>query len=175
MIKRMCLEAHQRTMCEHSSGGNKRKLSTAVSLIGEPDVVLLDEPSTGMDVGARRFLWDVIGDVRSNGHAVVLTSHSMEECEVLCTRLTIMVDGQFRCLGSPMQLKAKYGGGYTLTIKALISENPDACSQIKDFVAKSLPQGILAEESIGLLRYNLRLNKDNEEIPLGPIFANFEA
>jgi ABC-type multidrug transport system ATPase subunit len=94
MVKRMCLEAHQNNTCEHLSGGNKRKLSTAVSLIGEPDVVLLDEPSTGVDVGARRFLWDVIGDIRRRGHALVLTSHSMEECEVLCTRLTIMVNGQ---------------------------------------------------------------------------------
>merc|ERR1712054_670848 len=122
MVQRMCLKAHQHTLCEFLSGGNKRKLSTALALIGEPDVVLLDEPSTGVDVGARRFLWDVIGDVRKGGKAVVLTSHSMEECEVLCTRLTIMVNGQFRCLGTPTQLKAKYGGGYTLMVKATLSQ-----------------------------------------------------
>jgi ABC-type multidrug transport system ATPase subunit len=118
MIKCMCLEAHQDQCCEYLSGGNKRKLSTALALIGDPDVILLDEPSTGVDVGARRFLWEVIGGLRERGHAIVLTSHAMEECQVLCTRLTIMVHGQFRCLGSPMQLKSKYGGGYTLTIKA---------------------------------------------------------
>eukprot|EP00435_Cladocopium_sp_Y103_P004548 s4204_g1.t1 len=82
MIARMCLEAHEKQLCEYLSGGNKRKLSTALALIGEPDVVLLDEPSTGVDVGARRFLWEVIGDIRRSGHAVVLTSHSMEDCSL---------------------------------------------------------------------------------------------
>merc|ERR1740138_1275221 len=132
MIKRMCLEAHQRTMCEHSSGGNKRKLSTAMALIGEPTVVLLDEPSTGVDVGARRFLWDVIGEIRQRGTALVLTSHSMEECEVLCTRLTIMVNGQFRCLGTPTELKSKYGGGYTLMVKAILSNDTDSSKTIRE-------------------------------------------
>ncbi|CAE7780009.1 Abca1, partial [Symbiodinium sp. KB8] len=64
MVRKMCLEA--------------------LALIGEPDVVLLDEPSTGVDVGARRFLWEIIGDIRLNGHAVVLTSHSMED--LVCGR-----------------------------------------------------------------------------------------
>merc|ERR1719188_1502844 len=73
LLDRMCLEAHQSTLCQNLSGGNKRKLSTAMALIGEPSVILLDEPSTGVDVGARRFLWDVIGDMRKRGHAVVLT------------------------------------------------------------------------------------------------------
>jgi ABC-type multidrug transport system ATPase subunit len=154
-VKRMCLESHQHTVCEHLSGGNKRKLSTAVALIGDPDVVLLDEPSTGVDVGARRFLWDIIGDIRKRGHALVLTSHSMEECEVLCTRLTIMVAGQFRCLGTPTQLKAKYGDGYTLTIKGQLSEDRDCMGRIREFVASRLPAAVLAEESVGLLRYGL--------------------
>jgi ABC-type multidrug transport system ATPase subunit len=175
MIKRMCLESHERTICEHLSGGNKRKLSTALALIGEPDVVLLDEPSTGVDVGARRFLWDVIGGIRKSGHALVLTSHSMEECEVLCTRLTIMVAGQFRCLGSPTQLKGKYGGGYTLTIKALLSNDNDACARIREFVGKNLPEATLAEESVGLFRYGLHSDvKNSQEIPLADIFAKLE-
>ena len=62
------------------SGGNKRKLSVAIALVGEPSVVLLDEPSTGMDPEARRCLWDVISD-STRGRTIVLTSHSMEECE----------------------------------------------------------------------------------------------
>jgi ABC-type multidrug transport system ATPase subunit len=172
MIKRMCLESHERTICEHLSGGNKRKLSTALALIGQPDVVLLDEPSTGVDVGARRFLWDVIDGIRQSGHALVLTSHSMEECEVLCTRLTVMVHGQFRCLGSPMQLKAKYGGGYTLTVK--IQQLDDAGARLKNYIASHVPGAALAEESVGLFRYNIQHGRGNEDIPLGTIFATFE-
>ncbi|CAK0903562.1 unnamed protein product [Prorocentrum cordatum] len=138
MIGRMCLEAHEHRLTQHLSGGNKRKLSTALALIGEPDVVLLDEPSTGIDVGARRFLWDFLGEIRQRGHALVLTSHSMDECEVLCTRLTVMVHGEFRCLGSPTQLKDKYGGGYTLTIKAV----PKQQHEPEDSNSIASPQGL---------------------------------
>jgi len=178
MVQKMCLEAHQNTLCEHLSGGNRRKLSTALALIGDPDVILLDEPSTGVDVGARRFLWDVIGDVRQRGHALVLTSHSMEECEVLCTRLTIMVNGQLRCLGTPTQLKAKYGGGYTLMVKALLSKELDSCNKIRDFIATNLPQASLTEESVGLFRYGLGSRGSDGaadwEVPLASIFETFE-
>lgn len=67
-----------------------------------------------MDPVARRHLWNTIISVRENGASVVLTSHSMEECEALCTRLAIMVNGKFRCLGSTQHLKNKFGDGYTL-------------------------------------------------------------
>jgi len=76
--------------------------------------VLLDEPTTGMDPVARRHLWDAISDVREAGTSIILTSHSMDECEALSTRLAIMVNGVFRCLGSTQHLKNKFGEGYTL-------------------------------------------------------------
>ncbi|CAG5929271.1 unnamed protein product, partial [Menidia menidia] len=87
------------------SGGNKRKLSTAIALIGSPPVIFLDEPTTGMDPKARRFLWDCILSIIKEGRSVILTSHSMEECEALCTRMAIMVNGRFKCLGSIQHLK----------------------------------------------------------------------
>uniref|UniRef100_A0A6E8VSN7 ABC transporter domain-containing protein n=1 Tax=Anopheles coluzzii TaxID=1518534 RepID=A0A6E8VSN7_ANOCL len=100
------------------SGGTKRKLSTALALLGDPVVVYLDEPTTGMDPGAKRHFWNVMCRVRSEGRtALVLTSHSMEECEALCTRLAIMVNGEFRCLGSAQHLKNKFSHGYFLTMK----------------------------------------------------------
>lgn len=74
------------------SGGNKRKLSTAVALLGNPVIIYLDEPTTGMDPGAKRNLWDVMCNVRDSGKTIVLTSHSMEECEALCTRLVRNID-----------------------------------------------------------------------------------
>ena len=70
-----------------------------------------------MDPGARRFLWNCILEMVRGGQSVVLTSHSMEECEALCTRLGIMVNGQFQCLGSPQHLKNRFGSGYTLTLR----------------------------------------------------------
>lgn len=73
------------------SGGNKRKLSTALALLGDPSLIFLDEPTTGMDPSAKRQLWNMINKVRNSGRSIVLTSHSMEECEALCTKLAIMV------------------------------------------------------------------------------------
>lgn len=99
------------------SGGNKRKLSTAVALIGNPVVVYLDEPTTGMDPGAKRQLWNMVCKIRKTGKSIVLTSHSMDECEALCTRLAIMVNGEFKCIGSVQHLKNKFSKGFTLTIK----------------------------------------------------------
>lgn len=93
------------------SGGNKRKLSTAISLIGNPVVVYLDEPTTGMDPGAKRQLWYIVCKIRNSGKSIILTSHSMEECEALCTRMAIMVNGEFKCIGSAQYLKNKFKKG----------------------------------------------------------------
>ncbi|OXA56781.1 ATP-binding cassette sub-family A member 3 [Folsomia candida] len=96
------------------SGGNKRKVSTACALVGKPEVVLLDEPSSGMDPVARRHLWNAISMIRDAGTSIVLTTHSLEEAEALVTRMGVMVNGRFRCIGSPQHLKNKFSKGYTL-------------------------------------------------------------
>jgi len=111
LIELMNLRKHARKPVYAYSGGNKRKLSAAVALIGDPAIVLLDEPTTGMDPKARRHFWNAIAQIRDRGKPIVLTSHSMEECEALCTRLAIMVNGKFKCLGSIQHLKSKFGAG----------------------------------------------------------------
>ncbi|XP_061413809.1 LOW QUALITY PROTEIN: phospholipid-transporting ATPase ABCA1-like [Lethenteron reissneri] len=110
------------------SGGNKRKLSTAIALIGNPPLVFLDEPTTGMDPKARRFLWNCILAIVQAGRSVVLTSHSMEECESLCTRMAIMVSGTFRCLGSVQHIKTRFGEGHTLVIRLAAATPPAAAA-----------------------------------------------
>ncbi|EFJ47840.1 hypothetical protein VOLCADRAFT_43193, partial [Volvox carteri f. nagariensis] len=115
LLKRLGLEGAADSPCGGYSGGMKRKLGVAVALVGDPRVCALDEPSTGMDPGARRGLWTCL-QVRVR-RTVVLTSHSMEECEALCTSLTIMVAGRLRCLGTVQHLKSRFGGGYILEIK----------------------------------------------------------
>ncbi|TVU06174.1 hypothetical protein EJB05_49373, partial [Eragrostis curvula] len=97
------------------SGGMKRRLSVAISLIGDPKVVFMDEPSTGLDPASRNNLWSVVKQAKKN-RAIILTTHSMEEAEVLCDRLGIFVDGGFQCLGNPKELKARYGGTYVFTM-----------------------------------------------------------
>lgn len=91
------------------SGGNKRKLSTAVALLGNPVIIYLDEPTTGMDPGAKRNLWDVMCSVRDSGKTIVLTSHSMEECEALCTRLVSKFMGEFSCMFHHLIISGNHG------------------------------------------------------------------
>ena len=76
-----------------------------------------DEPTAGMDPEARRHVWNAISRIQKSGTSVVLTSHLMEECEALCTKLGVMVRGRFKCLGSPQHLKNRLGEGYTIQAK----------------------------------------------------------
>ncbi|KAG5683919.1 hypothetical protein PVAND_013177 [Polypedilum vanderplanki] len=156
------------------SGGNKRKLSTALTLIGDPSVIYLDEPTSGMDVGARRQLWNMVIKARNSGKSIVLTSHSMEECEVLCNRLAIMVNGEFKCLGSVQHLKNKFSKGFFLTIK--IGNNDDVhmlnrkIIVVKDFVANTFSGAILKEEFMDLLSYHI----PTEQLKWSNIFGIME-
>eukprot|EP00826_Nyctotherus_ovalis_P049944 TRINITY_DN6072_c0_g2_i3.p1 TRINITY_DN6072_c0_g2~~TRINITY_DN6072_c0_g2_i3.p1 ORF type:complete len:438 (-),score=123.72 TRINITY_DN6072_c0_g2_i3:948-2261(-) len=97
------------------SGGMKRRLSVAISLVGNPQIVFLDEPSTGLDPENRRQLWDILVRARE-GRAVILTTHSMEEADVLCGRIGIILRGQMKCIGNQIHLKNKFGGGYQLFV-----------------------------------------------------------
>uniref|UniRef100_A0A8C5ZH58 ATP binding cassette subfamily A member 7 n=1 Tax=Marmota marmota marmota TaxID=9994 RepID=A0A8C5ZH58_MARMA len=150
------------------SGGNKRKLATAVALVGDPAVVFLDEPTTGMDPSARRFLWNSLLAVVRQGRSVVLTSHSMEECEALCTRLAIMVNGRFRCLGSTQHLKRRFGAGHTLTLRVPVDRHEGAIA----FVVAAFPGAELREAHGGRLRFQL---PQGERGALAHIFAELAA
>ncbi|XP_017056192.1 phospholipid-transporting ATPase ABCA3 isoform X3 [Drosophila ficusphila] len=164
------------------SGGNKRKLSTAIAVIGSPSVIYLDEPTTGMDPAARRQLWNMVCRIRDSGKSIVLTSHSMEECEALCTRLAIMVNGEFKCIGSTQHLKNKFSKGLILKIKVRrnlealrqarlsggYARNPDEqtvpaqmaqqdIDAVKAFVEHEYPHSILQEEYQGILTFYIPL------------------
>jgi len=91
------------------SGGQKQRLSVACALICEPDLLFLDEPTTGLDPQSRRQLWDTIRDFRRSGGTVMLTTHYMEEAEQLCDRVAIVDHGQIIALGSPRDLVASLG------------------------------------------------------------------
>jgi ABC-type multidrug transport system ATPase subunit len=118
-IAAMDLKKHEWKLAGNLSGGNKRKLCVAVAMIGDPEIILLDEPSAGMDPEARRFMWDVIAEITQTRKqaTVVLTTHSMEECEALCNKITIMVNGSFRCIGTHKEVKDLYGKGQELHLK----------------------------------------------------------
>ena len=129
--------------------------------MGNPSIVFLDEPTSGMDPGARRFLWNTVLEMVRGGQAVVLTSHSMEECEALCSRLGIMVNGQFKCLGSIQHLKTRFGSGYSLNIRCLEGRS----DQVKASLAQCLSGAQLAEEHHTQLKYQLPLNSVQSSLP----------
>ena len=119
-IKQLRLENHRKSPSGTLSGGWKRKLSVAVAIVGNPPIILLDEPSAGMDPEARRFMWSVVEKIsqRDKKSAVILTTHSMEEAEALSTKMGIMVRGGiFRCFGSSQHIKNKFATGYELEVK----------------------------------------------------------
>ncbi|KAK3279794.1 hypothetical protein CYMTET_12332 [Cymbomonas tetramitiformis] len=147
------------------SGGNRRKLSVGIALVGRPTCVLLDEPSTGMDPGAQRAVWDLISRGMQD-HAVVLTSHRMEECEALCTRVGIMVDGRLRCVGSAEHLKWRFGNGYDFEFR--INGGEEQREAIGAFVAEALPKAFVQEESKVRLKYHL---EQGGTVELSELFA----
>ncbi|XP_071508675.1 phospholipid-transporting ATPase ABCA3-like [Diadema antillarum] len=151
------LEPHANKQAKNLSGGNKRKLSTAIALIGNPPIVFLDEPSTGMDPVTRRLLWDALCRVRDEGRCIILTSHSMEECEALCTRLAIMVNGSIKCLGSTQHLKSRFGQGYTLLAKVLPPRDGSVpnLQPLKEFILREFPGSKLKDEHQGMVHYHI--------------------
>ncbi|CAN6243557.1 unnamed protein product [Urochloa humidicola] len=110
------------TLVSQYSGGMKRRLSVAISLIGDPKVVYLDEPSSGLDPASRNALWNAVKSAKKD-RAIILTTHSMEEAEALCDRIGISAYGRLRCTGTSKELKAKYGGTFVFTVTAAASED----------------------------------------------------
>jgi len=96
------------------SGGQRQRLAVACALVCEPDILFLDEPTTGLDPQSRRQLWDVINDFRARGGSVVLTTHYMEEAEQLCDRVAVVDHGKVIALGTPRQLIASLGAEHVV-------------------------------------------------------------
>ncbi|XP_045426720.1 cholesterol transporter ABCA5 isoform X3 [Pipistrellus kuhlii] len=112
------LKEHLQKTIKKLPAGIKRKLCFALSMLGNPQITLLDEPSTGMDPKAKQHMWRAIRTAFKNKkRAAILTTHYMEEAEAVCDRVAIMIAGQLRCIGTVQHLKSKFGKGYFLEIK----------------------------------------------------------
>ena len=124
LIEQMNLVPFKNKISGTLSGGNKRKLSVAIALICNPPIILLDEPSTGMDPETRRHMWKVIYNVSLSRKksTIIMTTHSMEEAESLCKRIGILVEGQFKCLGTSDEIKEKFGFGFELNLQIIEPE-----------------------------------------------------
>ncbi|CAG09257.1 unnamed protein product, partial [Tetraodon nigroviridis] len=153
LVKRLELNYHRSTITDRYSCGTRRKLSTALALVGHPQILLLDEPSSGMDPRTKRHLWKIISEEVKGKCAVVLTSHSMEECEALCSRLAIMVKGQFRCLGSLQHIKNRFGSGFT--VKMYLAEASCNTDAITSFMQCRFPSTYLKDQHSSMVEYHV--------------------
>nr|QNH67858.1 ATP-binding cassette transporter subfamily A member 3 X1 [Brachionus rotundiformis] len=162
LINLLDLDDHVGKMCYTLSGGNKRKLSVAIALIGSPLVVLLDEPTSGMDPITRRTLWNCLIKIKNKGKSLILTTHSMDETEVLCSNIGIMVNGEFKCIGSLQHLKSKYGEGYTLMVKICVENKQNGVDRTNIVDGNQ----IVIEKSIesGSIELNQKVNQFTEFI-----------
>ena len=130
ICKNFGLTKYLDTYCVNLSGGNKRKLTFAIAIMNRPSLLLLDEPSTGVDPDSRRYMWRNINELSNSGHRynMILTTHSMEEAEILCDRVSWLKQGSFVCIGNPEKLKIQYSLGYKLHIKfdkQVVNQNKD--------------------------------------------------
>jgi ABC-2 type transport system ATP-binding protein len=140
-IRTAQLEEKRRSRVGGLSGGQKQRLAMACALVGDPELLFLDEPTTGLDPQARRHLWDLIDRFKMAGRTIVLTTHYMDEAERLCDRVAIMDHGKIIALGTPQQLIASVGGEHIVEFAICGHENghgsidvsrltaiPDVCS-----------------------------------------------
>jgi len=144
IIKAMDLDSHKNMLYKKLSGGLKQRVGVALSLVNDPEIVFLDEPTTGLDPKARREVWKVISDLRNKGKTVFLTTHYMEEAEYLADHIAIIYKGKIIAEGSLDELIDKYGTGSTLHIKKCRDANAIELLREKGYDVRSEGNGDIA-------------------------------
>lgn len=128
LLDRVGLSAEGRAMYGHLSGGQRRRFLLAVALVGGPDLVVLDEPTAGLDVHARHELWALIKDLRGQGRTVLLATHHLEEAQALCDRVAIIHRGRVLVEGAPGDIAGARPGGLEAAFLALTGDREEAAS-----------------------------------------------
>ena len=139
------LEEKRNSKTEDLSGGMKRRLTIARALVNEPDILMLDEPTTGLDPQARHVLWDRLFRLKEQGVTLVITTHYMDEAEQLCDRLVVMDKGRIMAEGSPADLIKQYSSKEVLEVRFGSSQNLEAAKQLEGLGDRTevLPDRIL--------------------------------
>ena len=158
MLRRVILEDAANIWFQHLSGGQKQKLGMALSLVNDPEVVFLDEPTTGLDPQARRAVWEVIRKLKKEGRTVMLTTHYLEEAEELADRVAIMNHGKIVAMGTTEEIESRYGTGQRMIVKA----KEDLLRYLKENTK------LQAEGDAGSVTIRLR-DKDDAMVALGAI------
>jgi ABC-2 type transport system ATP-binding protein len=156
IIETLDLEDKRNTLFKDLSGGLKQRVGVAISLVNDPEMVFLDEPTTGLDPKARRDVWDAVKELKNKGKTVFLTTHYMDEAYYLADRVCVLHKGQIIAEGTPDDLINRYGGGNTLIIRGcdpearneLINAIPDGTVEGNDVLAKLSEDDAVASISV---------------------------
>jgi ATP-binding cassette subfamily A (ABC1) protein 3 len=132
------LTPFKNTRAGQLSGGNKRKLSIAIALIGDSKFIMLDEPTAGIDLSGRRKMWDMLKAYKHN-RIIILTTHYMDEADILGDRIGIMARGQIICLGRSLFLKNRFGVGYRLS---MVKKHKKANTKVGKFIVNKLEESV---------------------------------
>ncbi|KAL7580790.1 hypothetical protein ACA910_001068 [Epithemia clementina (nom. ined.)] len=152
------------------SGGMRRRLSIAISLIGAPSVLLLDEPTTGLDPSTRNTIWDLIGSFATTNRAVIITTHMMLEADSLCNRIAIMAKGKLKTIGTQQWLKDTYGSGYLLQLN-LVKSDEETQNRALDFVRHNLhPDATILSRQAKTLHIALPRKGNRNGVSLSEVF-----
>jgi ABC-type multidrug transport system ATPase subunit len=143
------------------SGGMKRRLSVAMASIGNPRIIFLDEPTTGMDPVSRRDVWNLVQKLKKD-KVVILTTHAMEEADILSDRIAVVCDGKLKCIGTPLYLKNTFGDGYRITLVI----DPGSERKVMDLMNVIAPSNKLLDESGGSMVFSVPIHSINEIAPL---------
>ena len=156
VLARVALEAKADAFIENLSGGQRQRLAVALALVGDPELLFLDEPTTGLDPQARLQLWDVIRDLKARGRTTLLTTHYMDEAEKLCDRVAIVDYGKVIAEGTPAELIARIGGEHVVDF-AVGGTGPDAA----EFAAIASVRAARADAE----GYSLTVGEPHKAIP----------
>ncbi|XP_040437989.1 ATP-binding cassette sub-family A member 10-like isoform X1 [Falco naumanni] len=169
IVNALQLQDYLKKKARKLSAGITRKLCFAMCMLGNPMVLLLDEPSTGTDPSGQRCVWKTIrAALKTKESGAILTTHYMEEAEAVCDRVAIMVSGQLRCIGSIQYLKNKFGKGYLLEIKV---KDPEHADLLHAEILRIFPSAARQERFPSLLVYKVPME---DALPLSQSFCKLE-
>ena len=142
LIEQLDLKSHRDFTSERLSGGLRRRLLVGIAMLAEPDVLILDEPTVGLDVESRQQLWEVIRSYRQRAAAVLLTTHYMEEAETLCDRIGIIQDGRLISIDTVANLRASIGHEYKLVYETAEGQQTSYGDDASALAAQVRAQGV---------------------------------
>jgi len=157
LLELVGLKEYKRKKVQTYSGGMKKRLNFAIALVGEPELLMLDEPTTGMDPRVRRSVWELIEKLKKEGKTIILATHYMEEADFLSDRIAIMDLGRKIAEGTPEELKRKYGPKAVIHIE-LTELKPEVIERIRQNASE---ERVIVEEN----SLRVHVNDPDEAIP----------